>query len=408
MKAEIISIGTEILLGEITDTNASYLAGQLPLLGIDLYWVTQVGDNQSRLVEALERAWDRSDLIITSGGLGPTQDDITREAIAETAGEDMYVDPALESLVRDFFSRIGYEMPENNIRQAMLIPSARSIPNPLGTAPGWWLERGGKLLVAMPGPPREMLPMWEVEVFPKLKGKLAGEIILSRTLKTWGLSEAGVDEMVSSLLSSTSPTLAIYARADGIQLRITAKAPSEAEAQHLVSVMEERVRSVLGGGIWGADDDSLEGIAGELLRERGLTLATMEAFTGGLLASTINGDEASAIYFKGGLVSPGDEARIALGIDAAVVQGHGSAGAETAAAMAALVRSRLGADIGLGVGDLEQPSPGDSPTSTVHIAFDDGERKRSFAAVFPRQFPEMQRRITLAALFDLRRFLLEP
>ncbi|MDP6126692.1 MAG: competence/damage-inducible protein A, partial [Dehalococcoidales bacterium] len=154
MKAEIISIGTEILLGEITDTNASYLAGQLPPLGIDLYWVSQVDDNQGRLVEVLRRAWQRSEFILTSGGLGPTGDDLTREAIAEMLGETLEVDPSLEKALRERFGRTGGDMPLSNLKQANTIPSAEPVPNPLGTAPGWWVERDGRILVAMPGPPR--------------------------------------------------------------------------------------------------------------------------------------------------------------------------------------------------------------------------------------------------------------
>jgi len=194
MKAEIISIGTEILLGQIADTNAPYLASQLPLLGIDLYWISQVGDNRARLLDTLKRAHDRSDLIITSGGLGPTEDDITRDAIAELLGEKMTVDPEIEQWLRAIFQKLGYEMPECNIRQANLIPSARAIANPLGTAPGWWVERDGRTILAMPGPPGEMKRMWEHEIRPVLKRSLQGDVIISRTIKTMGLAEARVDE----------------------------------------------------------------------------------------------------------------------------------------------------------------------------------------------------------------------
>ncbi|GAI57145.1 unnamed protein product, partial [marine sediment metagenome] len=156
VKAEIISIGTELLLGEITDTNASYLAGQLPFLGIDLYWISQVGDNQARLVEILKRAWLRSDLILITGGLGPTEDDLTREAIAEMLGEELRIDPLFEREIRERFTRRGIKMAPSNIKQAAVIPSAKAIHNARGTAPGWWVEKGGHMLVAMPGPPGEM------------------------------------------------------------------------------------------------------------------------------------------------------------------------------------------------------------------------------------------------------------
>ena len=161
MKAESISIGTEILLGEILDTNAQYIASRLPALGIDLYWMTQVGDNLGRLSEAIRRAWERTDLILTTGGLGPTEDDLTREAIAAVLDEPLSLDGELEAQLRAFFASRGLIMPERNVKQAALIPSARPIPNPRGTAPGWWVEREGRILVAMPGPPVEMERMWE-------------------------------------------------------------------------------------------------------------------------------------------------------------------------------------------------------------------------------------------------------
>ena len=205
MKAEIISIGTEILLGEITDTNASYLASQLPQLGIDLYWVSQVGDNQDRLVEVLKRAWQRSELLLTTGGLGPTGDDLTRESIAEMLGEEMAVDPALERPLRERFGRLGSEMPLSNLKQATLIPSAKPIPNANGTAPGWFIEKDGHVLIAMPGPPGEMQPMWQERVFPKLS-QGSGTIILTRTIKTTGLSEGAVGELVAPMFALTNQT----------------------------------------------------------------------------------------------------------------------------------------------------------------------------------------------------------
>src|SRR3990170_297448 len=184
MKAEIISIGTEILLGEILDTNTQYLASRLPALGIDLYYTSVVGDSPERLAEVLKRAWGRSDLILTSGGLGPTEDDVTRETIAGLLGEEMTVDPEMEQRLRDFFAGRGIKMPERNVKQAALIPSARAIPNPRGTAPGWWVERDGRIIVAMPGPPTELHRMWEEEGAPELERRHPGTVLVARTLKT--------------------------------------------------------------------------------------------------------------------------------------------------------------------------------------------------------------------------------
>ncbi len=238
MKAEILSIGTEILLGEIVDTNAAYIASRLPALGIDLYFKAVVGDNMERLTETIGRARERSDVVICTGGLGPTEDDLTREAICAVLGEEPHVDPELEATLRGFFERRGYAMPERNVKQCWLIPSARAIPNPRGTAPGWWVERDGKIIIAMPGPPTEMTRMWENEVAPELLRRNPGSVLITRTLKTAGIGEGTVDEMVSPLLKSTNPSIGIYARADGVHLRLAAKAPDEQAAWRLLQPLE--------------------------------------------------------------------------------------------------------------------------------------------------------------------------
>jgi nicotinamide-nucleotide amidase len=253
MKAEILSIGTEILLGEIVDTNAQYIASRLPGLGIDLYFKAVVGDNLDRLTETIERARERSDIVICTGGLGPTEDDLTREAICAVLGEEPHVDPDLEATLRGFFKRRGYAMPERNVKQCWLIPSAHAIPNPRGTAPGWWAERDGKIIVAMPGPPSEMHRMWEQEVAPELIRRQPGTVLITRTLKTTGIGEGNVDEMVSPLLKSSNPSIGIYARADGVQLRIAAKAPTADQARELIAPVEEEARRILGPAVWGAD-----------------------------------------------------------------------------------------------------------------------------------------------------------
>ncbi len=407
MKAEIISIGTELLLGQITDTNASYLASELPLLGIDLYWVTQVGDNLARMRECLERAWGRSDLILTSGGLGPTEDDLTREAIAHMLGEELRVDPELERQLREFFSHRGFPMPQSNIKQATIIPSAQPIPNPRGTAPGWWVELGGKLLIAMPGPPAEMQRMWQKEVFPRLRQRMEHEIIISRTIKTFGYAESMVGEMVAPLLSSPNPTLAVYAKPDGIHLRLTAKAQRSEAAEQMIAQREGQIRSLLGESIWGSDDETLEGIVGQLLSERGLSLATMESCTGGLLSSMITDVPQSSTYFKGGIIAYTNEAKICYGVDPKLIERYGAISPEVAAAMAEVARLRLGADIGVGITGVAGPEEVEGkPIGTAHIAIDDGRQKRVVYGTYPPLRPEVKRRAAHHALFELRKTLL--
>ena len=406
MNAEILSIGTELLLGEVIDTNTSYLAGQLPLLGIGLHWVTLVGDNRERLSEALHRAWKRSDIILASGGLGPTEDDITREAIAEMLDEKLKISPSLEQELRFFFARMGREMSSHNIKQATLIPSAQAIPNPRGTAPGWWIEKEKKIIIAMPGPPWEMQHMWVNEVMPRLQQKLQREFILSRTLKSFGLSEADVNEAVNPLFSSTNPELGIYAKLDGIHLRLIARAPKREEAEEMIAQSEARLREILAEHIWGFDNDTLEGVVGALLVDKGLTLATMESFTGGLLASTLTGVLGNSSYYKGGFVAYSNEAKIALGVDAGRIEQYGAISAEGAEAMAMTVCQRLGADIGVGItGVAESDKIEGKPPGSVYIAIwsDRGKWIRNWNFPPPLQLKHLA---TVAALFGLRQRLL--
>jgi len=406
VKAEIISVGTELLLGEITDTNASFLSSQLPLLGIDLHWVSQVGDNQARLVEVLKRAWQRSDLILVTGGLGPTEDDLTREAIAEMLGEQPRIEPALKREIEELFTRRGREMSPSNIKQATLIPSAEAIHNMRGTAPGWWVERGGHILVAMPGPPDELHSMWYEEVLPRMHQRYSGAIILSKTIKTFGLGEAAVGELVSPLLSSANPTLAIYAKADGIHLRITAKARSQEQAEKMINQYEASVQAILGEYIWGTDNETLESVVGSLLTEKGLSLAVMESCTGGLLAATITDAPGASTYFKGGLVAYSNEAKIACGIDARLIIDYGVVSAEVVQAMAEAARLRLGADIGIGITGVAGPDEVEGkPAGTVYMAVDSGRSKRVIKGSYLGDRARVKCRATTAALFELRKML---
>lgn len=408
MKAEIVSIGTELLLGEITDTNASYLAGQLPSLGIDLYWISQVGDNQARLVEVLKRAWLRSDLVLITGGLGPTEDDLTRQAIAEMMGEELRIDPLFEREIRERFTNRGIKMAPSNIKQAAVIPSATAIHNTRGTAPGWWVEKGGHILVAMPGPPGEMHHMWQTEVIPRLQQRATGTIIISRTLKIFGLPEGTVGEMVSSLLSSANPTLGIYAKADGIHLRFAAKAENRGQAEKMIDRGEARVRSILGEYIWGTDNDTPISAAGQLLAEKGLSLAVMEYCSGGLLTAAITDTPGSTAYFKGGLIACSSQALIAYGVDAELIAGCSAVGAEAAQVMAEAARLRLGADIGVSITGVINPDEReDKPVSTTYIGIDSGRDKKTIKGNYTaRNTSWIKHWVTNSALFELRKMLL--
>jgi nicotinamide-nucleotide amidase len=409
MKAEIIAVGTEILLGEIVDTDSQYIAARLPALGIDLFWVTQAGDNLPRVREALERAWQRSDLIFTTGGLGPTEDDLTREAIAAMLGEEMTADPALEQALRDLFARRSRPMPERNVKQATLIPSARAIPNAYGTAPGWWVEREGRVIIAMPGPPGEMRRMWEAEVEPELRRRSQGIVLVSRTLKTSDVTEGLVDELLGDLKHGANPTVSVYSRADGIQVRIAAKAADRHAADALIAPVEAEARRLLDDAVWGADADTLEGVVGTMLRERGSSLATMESCTGGLLASTITDVPGSSDYFKGGLVSYATEMKLAWGVSREVVETYGVISVECAREMARIARERLSADVGIGVTGVAGPDEQEGkPVGTVHIALDDSSGDARVVSYQFAQSREMvKRRAVTTALSLLRRTLVQ-
>ncbi|MFC1915771.1 CinA family nicotinamide mononucleotide deamidase-related protein [Chloroflexota bacterium] len=403
MRAEIIAIGTELLLGEIVDTNTPFLANQLSSLGIDLYFTSSVGDNAERLAGVLRQVWQRSELIITTGGLGPTQDDITRDAIADFLGERLKVAPELKQDIVSFFAHRGLEMPQSNIRQATLIPSAVAIPNPQGTAPGWWVEKDGRIVIALPGPPAEMQFMWQNGIFPRLE-KRTGAVIVSRMIKTYGLPEAKVDELVAHLMSSSNPTLATYAKLDGVYLRIAAKAAKFETAKQMISKRETEVRAVLGDAVWGVDDETQEGLVGQLLVARGLSLAVTESFTDGFLTYTLAYAPGSQHYFKGGLVATSAEAKVALGIDSQLVTDE--AKAEVAAAMAILARQKFGASIGIGI---EGESPAESVSGmvpgTVFIAIDSEQIKQHTVKSYSGRLYQMRRRAAYYALLDLMKLL---
>jgi len=401
MKAEIISIGTELLLGEIVDSNARFLANQLSLLGIDLYFTSAVGDNHERLSAVLKQAWQRSELIITTGGLGPTQDDITREAIAGLLGEKLEVNPGLERSIINYFSRRGLEMPPSNIKQATLIPSSVAILNPQGTAPGWWVEKDGRIIIAMPGPPSEMQLMWQNEVFPRLQQR-AGAIILSRVVKTFGLGESKVAELVAHLMPSSNPTLATYAKPDGVYLRITAKAAQPGQAQKMISEQEANVRAILSDYIWGVDDETQESVAGQLLASKGLSLAVAESFTEGFLAYTLASSPRSQSFFKGGLTATSDEAKIALGLEPHLIIDRTNA--EVAAAMASLARGKLQASIGLAIEGYTELLDG-IVMGRVFIAIDDEPSKQKKVQSHPVTHYQVRNRAAYHALFELIKYL---
>lgn len=403
MRAEILSIGTEILLGHITDTNAPYLARHLADLGIDLYFIAQVGDNQARVTATLRRAWERADVIVTTGGLGPTEDDVTREAIAALLGETPAVDPALERDLRAWFAGRDITMPERNVKQAWTIPSATALPNPRGTAPGWYVQRGGQVIVAMPGVPREMEYMWEHEALPRLRALLPPQTLVTRLLRVAGLGESTVEQRLDDLIHLTNPTVATYAKNDAVDVRISAKAATEAEARAALVPVEAEARARLGGAVFGIEGETLAGAVGQTLADRNWTLAVMESCTGGLVASQITDAPGSSQYMVGGLVSYATPTKIAAGVPAEVIAQHGVISPETALAMARAAQTQFGAAVGLGVTGVAGPDPQEGhPVGEVHLAVATPIGARARSLTFGNlNRAEIKRRAAQAALLLL-------
>ena len=408
MNAEIVSIGTEILMGEIVDTNSAHLASGLARLGVEVRWVSKVGDDPDRLFDVIDRAWRRSDVTITTGGLGPTSDDLTRETIARVVGEEMEVQEDLLEHLKSLFAGRGASMPATNIKQATLIPSASTVDNPMGTAPGWWVEKSGHTIVAMPGPPRELTRMWAHEVAPRLKERNAGVAIVTRTLKTFGISEGGLNEMVSDLFESTNPSLGIYSKEDGIHLRAIATAETDDRARELIVPMEAQIREIVGEAIWGEDDETPETKAAALLLKEKRTLGIMESFTGGLLASSLADVEESSRFLRGSVVAGGDDVLTDHGVDPEVIGGFGAVSAETAAAMAQAARRRFNADMGIGVtGVATRPTTHSGPVGTSHIALSMDGRTANTSGRYPTQRLRIRTRAVTHALLELIRLLQE-
>ncbi len=406
MKAEVISIGTELLLGEITDLNAAYLASQLPLLGLDLHFISTVGDNKQRLIDTLNHAWQRSDIIITTGGLGPTEDDITREAIADFFEEPISIDQSLVKQFKELFHHFNLDMPESNIKQAAVIPSCQVIPNPRGTAPGWWVEKENHVIVAMPGPPGEMQQMWSNVVAPKIQGQFCDSIIFSSTLKTFSLSEAELGETTRAFLLAVNPTVGIYAKPDGIHLRVAAKADSLLEAKRLVQSTADQIHLLVGDYIWGTDSDTLEGIVANQFIEKKMSLATMEANTGGILANSITNIPVSSEFYKCGIVINRSDLRSEFGINEDVISRYGPVSREAVSEMATAIRRQYATSVGVGLIGVLVPDEQGTKLGTILIGIDNGAHTYAFSKLYPGTRLQVKQRAAISALFELRKIML--
>ena len=367
---EILSVGTELLLGNIANTDAQMLSQGLSALGLNVYYHTVVGDNPQRVRDAVEIARKRADILITTGGLGPTCDDLTKVAIAQAFGKELVFHEESAQRIRDRFAALGRPITENNYQQAMIPEGATVLPNDWGTAPGVAFEAEGTHVILLPGPPRECEMMFRHRAVPYLKA-LSDGVIVSRTIKTFGIGESAAEAKLRDLMNALhNPTLAPYAKPTGTELRITAHAQTEEEALSLIVPIEEQVKERLGDVVIGVDVSSLEEVCLALLKEKGLTVGTAESCTGGLIAKLLTDLPGSSAVFRGGVVSYCDGVKAgALGVSYDLLDQYGAVSAQVAEAMALGAREALGCDIALSATGVAGPDSDDrgNPVGLVYL-----------------------------------------
>lgn len=369
LKCEIISVGTELLLGQIANTDAKFISEKLTSLGIDVYFQTNVGDNKSRLLECLKIASNRSDIIILTGGLGPTMDDLTKETVAEFFGLKLVEDTDTKIKIEAYFKKSMRKMTQNNYKQALFPEGSKILPNDNGTAPGCIFEKNGKKVVILPGPPSELIPMFNNYVYPFLKS-LSNDIIVSRVIKIFGIGESQVETMVSDILLSKNPTVAPLIGNGFVTLRITAKSDDVQKAKKMIDDIETSLRKIFGEYIFGVDDDTMESIVLNLLKDKGFTLSTAESCTGGLLSEKITSVPGASEVFKFGAITYSNESKEnILGVSSEIIRKHGAVSEETAREMAINVKNISKTDYGLSITGIAGPSGGtiEKPVGLVYI-----------------------------------------
>lgn len=379
MICEILSVGTEILLGDILNTNAQYLGRRLADLGINVYFHTSVGDNPERLKKALEIAFSRSDMVIATGGLGPTKDDLTKEVSAEFFGRRLILHEESLNRIKEFFEKRGLPLTSGNIKQAYIIEGSKVLPNDFGTAPGILLEDKGKILILLPGPPREMIPMFENYVVPFLSS-LSSETIHSKVLRICGLGESFMEERIKDLIESQkNPTIAPYAKEGEAILRITAKAKSKEEAEKLIEPVIEEIKRRIGEYIYGEGETTLEEVVVKLLLEKNLTLSVAESCTGGMITSRlVNVPGVSKVLLEG-IIAYSNESKInRLNVSEDIIKKYGAVSKECAIEMAKNVALISSSHIGLSATGIAGPEGGTSekPVGLVYLGlYLNGESK---------------------------------
>lgn len=371
MNAEIIAVGSELLTPDRLDTNSLYLTAQLNAVGVEVVGKAVLGDDRGRLSEAVRAALARSEIVLLTGGLGPTEDDVTREAVATALGRPLVFREELLEAIEQRFRRLGRKMAEINRRQAFLIEGAAALPNANGTAPGQWIEQGGRVVVLLPGPPPELQPMFAEHCLPRLRALLPPLAIRTRVLRVAGMPESDLDQLIAPVYTRyQNPVTTILAAPGDIQIHLRARTESEAEAERLVSELAAAIEALLGDKIYSRDGAPLEAAVGRLLRERGATLSVAESCTGGLLGERITSVPGSSDYFAGGFLVYTDRMKSELlGVEARLLLEHTAVSEPAAAAMAQGARRRTGSTWALSTTGVAGPGGGTeaAPVGTVFI-----------------------------------------
>ncbi len=375
MIVEIVTTGTELLLGQITNTNAPYLARQLNRLGFDVLYQSTIGDNRERMTQVIAHALSRADIIITSGGLGPTQGDITKEVCAQAFSRRLTLHEPSRDKIAHFFEQRGITMPDNNLRQAMIPEGALILENQRGTAPGVILEEQGRIIINLPGPPHELEAMFAHSVIPYLNGKYGVHgTIVSRVLRTYGIGESSLEEKIKDLiLTQNNPTIALLARAGEVVVRLTAKGESAAAANVLIDGLQQVIVPRLNSYIFGIDDESMELVVGQGLQQRHLSLSLAESCTGGLITSRLTDIPGSSRYIQGAIVCYSNAIKIqAVGVPEETIMTYGAVSEQTAMAMARGIRIKFGTALGVGITGIAGPDGAtpEKPVGLVYIAID--------------------------------------
>lgn len=411
MKCEIVAVGTELLLGNIVNTNAQYLSQKLADLGIDVYYQLAVGDNLQRLSDTIKASLERSDLVITSGGLGPTVDDLTKEGVSDALGLKLLPDEACIRKIEGMFKAIGRPMTENNIKQGYIPEGARILENDNGTAPGVLIEKNGKIVIMLPGPPKELYPMFEDKVVPYLKTKVHSTI-RSRMLRVIGVGESAAEDMLKEIFKTqTNPTIAPYAKDGEVHLRITAKTDTIEKADQLIDQMEKRVQSKLGENIYGYDEETLESVVLKLLQQKKMTLSLAESCTGGLIASRLTDVPGASASLMCGVVSYSNESKIKLlGVKEETIRNYGAVSSQTAEEMAVGAKRISGTDIGVSITGIAGPDGGstEKPVGLCYIGIAIGNAVKAQKFMFNGNRKKIKWNASSRTLDIIRRELLQP